>query len=384
MADLSPGAITRKARTKGGVVTIVTVLAMVTAMGLTWFGLSAGDHVSAGYDSSSWLWSLTRGELARVNGVTGKVDTRSQALAASQGHYMQVSQSDRFLILRDQNTGRISALDPATLQVTAAQDSQAGLGVQVALHNDTAFIVDPVQGVVRQLDAATLQPIGEPLRYPPGITGGYFDGTGRLWIAVPSQGTVSAITPAKPAAASGGTGGGNGPSLVRTEPVAEAFHDLALSALDDGVAVLDQTNGTLTTLRGKELKKVDVTQAAGGELPTRSSGAEIPITVTEGRTCTSSTARRSASSPCPAAVRGCARRWPGRAGSTSPTTTAARCTRWTVRARWSTRSSSGARVGRWSWRCGRTTCSSTRRARRPRGWSTTSTGSRWWTSSPRT
>ncbi len=283
MADLSPGAITRKARTKGGVVTIVTVLAMVVAMGLTWFGLSAGDHVSAGYDSSSWMWSLTRGELARVNGLTGKVDTRSQALSASQGHYVQVSQSDRFLIMRDQNTGRISALDPATLQITAAQDSQAGLGVQVALHNESAFIVDPVQGVVRQLDAATLQPIGEPLRYPPGITGGYFDGTGRLWIAVPSQGTVSAITPAKPAPASGGTGGGSGPSLVRTEPVAEAFHDLALSALDDGVAVLDQTNGTLTTLRGKELRKVDVTRAAGGELPTRSSGAEVPITVTEGR-----------------------------------------------------------------------------------------------------
>ncbi|MEV4411241.1 fibronectin type III domain-containing protein [Catellatospora sp. NPDC049609] len=282
MADLSPSAITRKARTKGGAVTIVTVLAMVVAMGLTWFGLSAGDHVSAGYDSSSWLWSLTNGELARVNGLTGKVDTRSQALAASKGHFVQVSQSDRFLIVRDQHTGRINALDPATLQVTAAQDSQAGLGVQVALHNQSAFIVDPVQGVVRQLDAATLQPIGEPLRYPPGITGGHFDGTGRLWIAVPSQGTVSAITPAPLSPPSGGTGG-SGPSLVRTEPVAEAFHDLALSALDDGVAVLDQTNGKLTVLRGDDLKKVDVTKAVGGELPTRSTGSEVPVTITEGR-----------------------------------------------------------------------------------------------------
>ncbi|MFC7245774.1 fibronectin type III domain-containing protein [Catellatospora aurea] len=282
MADLSPGAITRKARTKGGVVTIVTVLAMLAAMGLTWFGLSANDQVSAGFDSSSWLWSLTRGEIARVNGLTGKVDTRSQALVASQGHYVQVSQSDRYLIVRDQHTGRISALDPATLQITASQESQAGLGVSVALHNNAAFVIDPVQGVVRQLDPATLQPIGEPLRYPPGITGGHFDGTGRLWLAVPSQGTVSAITPAPLTPPSGGTGG-SGPSLVRTEPVAEAFHDLALSALDDGVAVLDQTNGSLTLLRGDTLKKVEIAGAAGGELPERSSGKDIAVTVVDGR-----------------------------------------------------------------------------------------------------
>ncbi|GIF96513.1 fibronectin type III domain-containing protein [Catellatospora citrea] len=285
MADLSPSAITRKARTKGGIVTIVTVLAMLAAMSLTWFGLSANDQVAAGYDSSSWLWSLTRGELARVNGLTGKVDTRSQALVASQGHYVQVSQSDRYLIVRDQHTGRISALDPATLQITASQESQAGLGVQVALHNQAAFIIDPVQGVVRQLDPATLQPIGEPLRFPPGITGGHFDGAGRLWVAVPSQGTVSVITPAPLTPPSNGTGGtgGSGPTMARTEPVAEAFHDLALSALDDGVAVLDQTNGSLTLLRGKDLKKVEIAGAAGGEMPDRSTGKDIAVTVVDGR-----------------------------------------------------------------------------------------------------
>src|SRR5688500_320556 len=38
MVDLTPGALRRAARTKGGIVTMVTVLAMVTAIGLTWFG----------------------------------------------------------------------------------------------------------------------------------------------------------------------------------------------------------------------------------------------------------------------------------------------------------------------------------------------------------
>ncbi|MDI1462815.1 fibronectin type III domain-containing protein [Catellatospora sp. KI3] len=285
MADLSPGAITRKARTKGGIVTIVTVLSLVAAMGLTWFGLSANDQVSANYDASAWLWSLTKGELARVNGLTGKVDTRSQALTAAQGHFVQVNQSDRYLIVRDESTGRISAIDPATLQITAQQESQQGLGVTIALQGPYAFIIDPVQGVVSQLDPATLQPIGEELHYPPGITGGVFDGEGRLWIAVPSQGTVSAITPAKSlgTAGAGGAGGGS-PSLVRTEAVASPSHDLALSVLDNGVAVLDQTTGTLTTVRGTEdLRTVTVDQASGGIVPGASTGPDIPVTVGEGR-----------------------------------------------------------------------------------------------------
>ena len=71
---------------------------------------------------------------------------------------------------------------------------------------DAAFVIDAVQGIVRQLDPRTLTPIGEPIRYPPGITGGIFDGTGRLWIAVPGEGTVSAITPA-PLPSDGPAGG---------------------------------------------------------------------------------------------------------------------------------------------------------------------------------
>jgi hypothetical protein len=62
------------------------------------------------------------------------------------------------------------------------------------LHDDAAFVIDSVQGVVRQIDPRTLSPIGDALRYPPGITGGVFDGAGRLWIAEPSEGTVSGIS----------------------------------------------------------------------------------------------------------------------------------------------------------------------------------------------
>lgn len=280
MADLSPSAISRRARTKGGIVTIVTVLSLMAGMGATWFGLSVNDHVAANYDAESWLWSTVQGELARVNALTGKVDTR-QSVPNSKGNAVQLSQSDRYLIMRDLATGKVSAFDPATLSITSTMDTQQGLGIEIALHNDSAFLIDGAQGIVRQLDPATLQPIGETLRFPPGITGGAFDGKGRLWVAVPTEGTVTAITPA-PLNHAGGQGGAASPSLIRTEEVAEPYHDLAVSALDNGVAVLDVTNGNLVALRDEVLTTV-ATDAAGGDLPSRSGGDVVPVTVVEGR-----------------------------------------------------------------------------------------------------
>ncbi len=280
MVDLSPGAISRKARTKGGIVTIVTVLSLIAGMGATWFGLSIKDHADANYDAESWVWSTVQGELARINGLTAKVDTR-HAVQGAKGHTVELSQSDRYLIMRDLATGKVSSFDPATLSITSTMDTQQGAGITIALHNDAAFLIDPSQGVVRQLDPTTLQPIGETLRFPPGITGGSFDGLGRLWVGVPSEGTVTSVTPA-PLNREGGQGGAAGPSLTRTEPVSEPYHDLALSALDNGVAVLDVTNGKLVALRNDKLTTVS-TDAAGGELPERTGGDVVPVTLIQGR-----------------------------------------------------------------------------------------------------
>ncbi len=123
MVDLSPSAISRKARTKGGVVTIATVLSLVAAIGATWLGLSVDDHVEANYDASSWVWSTVQGELARVNGLTGRVDTR-HGVPNAKTHPVQLSQSDRYLILRDLSTGKVNAFDPATLAITSTMDTQ--------------------------------------------------------------------------------------------------------------------------------------------------------------------------------------------------------------------------------------------------------------------
>ncbi|WP_433113805.1 fibronectin type III domain-containing protein [Micromonospora sp. CA-246542] len=270
-----------RSRLRGGLVTVGTVTALLAAMGLTVLGLGAADNAVANYDASSWLWSGVRSELARVNGVTARVDTRTE-IPGARRHPMQVAQTDRLLILRDLQTGQISSLDLATLQLTATTPTTPGLGVSVALHEDAAFVVDAVQGIVRQLDPRSLSPVGEPVRYPPGITGGAFDGEGRLWIAVPSEGTVSAVTAAKlpsaPASAAP-AGGGLSPERVETYDVADPSHDLVVSTLDDGVAVLDRTAGRLLRVQRGEVRPTPLTLPGPAALPARTSGPRVPVTV---------------------------------------------------------------------------------------------------------
>lgn len=277
----------RRSRWRGGLVTVGTVGALLAAMGLTVLGLGAADNAVANYDASSWLWSAARSEMARVNGITARVDTRVEVPDARR-HPMQVIQTDRLLVLRDLNTGQVNSLDLATLQITATTRTTPGLGVNVALHEDAAFVVDAVQGIVRQLDPRSLAPVGEPVRYPPGITGGAFDGEGRLWIAVPAEGTVSAVTaaelPSEPGSAAPADAGVS-PKKVETYEIAEPSHELIVSTLDDGVAVLDRTSGELVRVqRGEVSRTPPLTIAGPGALPARTSGPKVPVTVPGDRT----------------------------------------------------------------------------------------------------
>lgn len=286
-ADVVIGQRKRRWRSRGGLVTVGTVLSLVAGLGLTVLGLGAADQAVASYDAASWVWSRTKGETARINGVTARVDTRVNVPGA-RGHQVQVSQNDRFVILRDLQTGVVSSMDLSSLQVFVGPSTTAGIGVSVALHEDAAFVIDAVQGEVRQLDPRSLNPIGEALRYPPGITGGVFDGEGRLWIAVPSEGTVSAITPAAlpDGSAAGGTGGGQttaGPVHLRTERVAAPSHDLVVSTLETGVAVLDRTTNNLTTFRGDQRTDTVLPLAGPGTLPEHTDGAVVPVTVPDAR-----------------------------------------------------------------------------------------------------
>jgi len=277
----------RLARGRGGLVTVVTVVSLLVGIGATLFGLGAANNAIANYDASAWLWSNDKGEVARVNGVTGRVDTRYKVSDAL-GHTVQVTQTDRYVILRDLNTGKVSVLDLASLHLAASTKTTAGLGVTVALHGDSAFVIDSVQGIVTQLEPSTLGVVGQPLRFMPGLAGGTFDADGRLWLLVPGEGTVVAISPtttgAKPRSGggAGGSAAGN-PKIVRTETVGEPSHDLAISVLDKGVAVLDKTAATLTTFMGDRTKTIPLTLTGPGSLAERTNGGDVPVTVTDDR-----------------------------------------------------------------------------------------------------
>jgi hypothetical protein len=255
------------------VITLTTVVALLLATGLTILGIGTADTAVANFDASSWLWSSSRSEVDRVNGVTARVDTRTK-IKDAQNHDVQITQTDRYLILRDLDTGQVSALDLTTLQVSAVMPTTPGLGVSVALHEETAFVLDTVQGQVRQLDPRTLAPIGEAVTLPGGIAAGGFDGKGTLWVGVPTEGTVVAIRPGL---------GGAGPSVLRTLTVTSPGHDLVLSVLDDGVAVLDNTVATLVTVRGATIEATVVPVDKPALLPARTAGAGVPVTVAEDR-----------------------------------------------------------------------------------------------------
>ncbi|AGL15922.1 fibronectin type III domain-containing protein [Actinoplanes sp. N902-109] len=285
-ADTVTPRVRRRWRSRGGLVTIGTVAALVAGLGLTVLGLGSADQAVASFDAASWAWSSGKGEVARINGVTARVDTRVDVPKA-RGHQVQIVQNDRFVLLRDVQTGQVSTMDLTSLQQAATFDTSSGIGVHVALNDDAAFVIDSVQGMVSQLDPATLQVVGAPLRYPPGIAGGVFDGKGKLWIALPGEGTVSAITPAPlPGDAEGSAGAGAqvaGPALVRTEAVAAASHDLAISTLDDGVAVLDRTTNVLTTVHDKTKDTVTLPLDGPGTLPEHTEGSVVPVTVPDSR-----------------------------------------------------------------------------------------------------
>src|SRR4051794_29543717 len=48
---------------RGSLVTLTTVIALLAATGLTLLGLGAADNAVANFDASSWAWSSGRGEV---------------------------------------------------------------------------------------------------------------------------------------------------------------------------------------------------------------------------------------------------------------------------------------------------------------------------------
>ncbi|SDL62355.1 Fibronectin type III domain-containing protein [Glycomyces sambucus] len=260
----------RRLNVKGLLIAVGLPVVLVGALVATLLGTGAFSRENEGEDASLWLWTTPLGELARVNGLTAATDVRLDVTDAM-GNAVQVEQTDSHLLLREIATGKVSAIDLSTLELTGSAETAPGEGVRVALSDEGAFIIDQTQGLVNQVDPSTLSAIGDPLQFPAGLTGGAFDGDGMLWIGVPREGTIVQIEPRD-----------SGAKTLATEVVAQPRQELALTVLGDGVAVLNSTAKEMTTIRTDGRRAVTSIELAGPtETADTSPGTIASVTVTD-------------------------------------------------------------------------------------------------------
>ncbi|MEU9845051.1 hypothetical protein AB0C69_38235 [Actinomadura sp. NPDC048032] len=242
---------------------LVTVLLLATMLGGGRVGLAV-----AATDGSAWLWSRTAGEVDRVNPDSGRVEQRRQVTDA-RGHRVQVTQNDRFLLIHDLDTGRVSSLDLNGLGFSGRLDIGTRGDPHLAMGSNGAALVERTTGAVRALDPATLRPVGPVLQLPGPLVGGEFDDAGLLWVAAPRQGTVLAVKVAA-----------QGPSVVRTAEAAPPDHDLAMTVLDEGALVVDRDGRGLVVATGGGTRRVTTpVSLVGAMVPARTHGALAAVTV---------------------------------------------------------------------------------------------------------
>ncbi|QSB04496.1 fibronectin type III domain-containing protein [Natronoglycomyces albus] len=258
----------RQLNTKGLAIAIIMPVILVGALVATLLGAGAFSRDMDEDDGMMWLWTTPSGEMARINGLTASADTR-HAMPDAQGNMVQIEQTDSHLMMRDIATGKVSAIDLKTLATTATAETAPGEGVRLAMHRDGAFIVDRLQGIVRQVDPTTLAEVGAPLQFPPGITGGTFDEDGTLWLGVPREGTLVEVAPRQSGAVAG-----------ESYTVAAPAQDLSLTVLKDGVAVLNSTLKTMTTLRDGDLTSTPLELVGPEKMAESSPGTIAALTVT--------------------------------------------------------------------------------------------------------
>lgn len=251
----------------GGFVSIGLVLTLAGSMAATLLGGGAASRAFDVSDGNTWLWSSKPGSVSRVNANSGRVDMR-QPFIDARGHQVRVSQNDKFLILHDLDTGRITSVDLTRMSFSGTVTLGQGTDVRVALHGDTAVIVDRAKGLIRGLDPATLRVTTEVTRVVAPLVGGVFDEDGTLWVGT-GQGTVLGF-------------GVDGDRIIRrrAETVAEPGHKLALSVLDHGALAVNRDASQLTLLAFEDKIQLPVSGSlADAVVPERTVGDLLAVTM---------------------------------------------------------------------------------------------------------
>ncbi|RSN47015.1 fibronectin type III domain-containing protein [Actinomadura sp. WAC 06369] len=241
-------------------------LAGVLVVGALVYGVGAASARYRLSDVGAWLGASAKGLVVHANGPAGKVDGRAELPARMRGHRIEVVQDGTTVLLVDTDTGVVSRIDPAQLEITGSR-GLGGPGLQVAVGGGAAYTVDLVKGVVQRIDPVSLAPLGAAatLAAPLGQAG--IDGRGALWVPVPQDGRVVPFH-----------GGGPGTPVDVGEPGAT----LSLTIAAGTPVVVDSTSATAHVVRPEGVQAIRLPAAVAGtrggvKLPAATDGGVVPM-----------------------------------------------------------------------------------------------------------
>ncbi|WUI02337.1 fibronectin type III domain-containing protein [Spirillospora sp. NBC_00431] len=260
------GGLFRRDRVTGQVaVGLVGVLVIAAAV----YGVGVASAKYRIADVGAWLSARSKGLVVHVNGPAGKVDGKTGVISEMRGHDVKVVQDGATVLLVDLDTGVVSRLDPAQLNI--GRSRPLGKGIQVLASAGKAYTVDSVKGVVQQIDPVGLTPTGPSATLPPILGQAGIDARGALWVPVSQKGEVSAFADGR---------------LQPPVKVGAPGDSLALTIAAGDPVVTDSTAATATVVRpsGERLTvglPTTVRQSGrGGVLaPAHTEGRTVPLLV---------------------------------------------------------------------------------------------------------
>ncbi|KAB2345133.1 fibronectin type III domain-containing protein [Actinomadura rudentiformis] len=237
-----------------GLVGVLVVSALVYGVGMA----SSRYKLS---DVGAWLTATGKGMIVHANGLLGKVDGKTQIQAAP-NHRIKIIQDGNTVLLVNETTGVVSRIDPSQLKVTQSQ--RFGIGLQIIAAEGVAYTLDPVKGVVQQINPVTLAPIGRATVLTPPIRPGGLDDRGTFWVPTEQTGQLIPFQ--------------NG---VQGKPVqvAQPGAQLQLSMVAGVPTVIDTTAGQAAIAGPDGVRKVALLSAVRDrpKIPVKVEGQTLPI-----------------------------------------------------------------------------------------------------------